>query len=54
MDNRLRFLYCHMTELWGRRKESAGRDWKDRCKRSTSASGKSGVQWETVIRTELE
>ena len=21
MDNRLKFLYCHVTELWGRREE---------------------------------
>lgn len=32
-----------VTELWGRREESTSRDWKDRCKRSTSTSGKSGV-----------
>ena len=38
MDNRWRFLYCAMTELWGRMwKEAAGKG-----KTGTSAGG--GVQ----------
>ena len=38
----------------GTQKESASREWKDRCKRGTRTSGKSGVQWEDVMRTEEE
>ena len=43
-------LYCNRTV--GTQKESVSREWKDRCKRGTSTLGKSGVQWEDVMRTE--
>ena len=43
MDNRLRFLYYPMTELWGRRECSTGREWRARCKRSTSMAGKAAM-----------
>ena len=44
MDNRLKFLYYSMTELWGRREEGMCRGWKARCKRSTRAAGKTAEQ----------
>ncbi len=49
MDNRWRFLYCGMTELWRTRKESGKPgNGKPRCKRGTqSNTGKSGWQWES-------
>ena len=30
------------------------REWKARCKRGTSHSGKSGWQWEAVMRIEIQ
>ena len=38
----------------GTRKESGSREWKARCKRGTSHSGKSGWQWEAVMRSEIK
>ena len=38
----------------GTRKESESREWKARCKLGTSHSGKSGWQWEAVMRSEIE
>ena len=35
MDNRWRFLYCCMTELWGRMKEA----WAGKGKTGASAGG---------------
>ena len=43
-------LYCNRTV--GTQKESVSREWKDRCKRGRSVSGKSGTQSEDVMRTE--
>ena len=43
MDNRLKFLYYFITELWGRREESTSREWKARCKRSTFMAGKAAM-----------
>ena len=37
----------------GTRKESGSREWKARYKRGTSMVGKSAMQWEDVMRTEL-
>ena len=33
---------------------SDGREWKARCKRGTSHFGKSGWQWEAVMRSEIK
>ena len=38
----------------GTRKESGSREWIARCKRGTSHSGKSGWQWEAVMRSEIK
>ena len=38
----------------GTRKESGSREWKARCKRGTSHFGKSGWQWEAVMRSEIK
>ena len=38
----------------GTRKESGSREWKARCKRGTSHFGKSGWQWEAVMRSEIQ
>ena len=47
MDNRLRFLYCCMSELWGTQRESTGAEWKAARKRGgTSLAGKAARQWE--------
>ena len=45
---------CLLYTSVGTQGESASREWKDRCKRSTRTSGKSGVQGEGVMRTELK
>ena len=42
MDNRLRFLYLMITELWGRRKK-AGAGNGTRCKRGTRRVGKTAL-----------
>ena len=38
----------------GTRKESGSREWKARCKQGTRHSGKSGCQWEAVMRSEIQ
>ena len=38
----------------GTRKESGSREWKARCKQGTSRLGKSGRQWEAVMRSEIQ
>ena len=43
-------LSCNRTV--GTQAESVSREWKDRCKRGRSVSGKSGTQSEDVTRTE--
>ena len=43
-------LSCNRTV--GTQKESVGREWKDRCKRGRSRTGKSVRQSEDVTRTE--
>ena len=54
MDNRWRFLYCGMTELWGHVRKAEAGDGLSRCKRGTSHFGKSGWQWEAVMRSEIQ
>ena len=43
----------HDDRTVGTQKESASREWKDRCKRGRSVSGKSGTQSEDVMRSEI-
>ena len=38
----------------GTRKESGSREWKARCKQGTSRLGKTGRQWEAVMRSEIQ
>ena len=38
----------------GTQRESQSREWKNRYKRGTSTVGKSAVQWEDVMWTELK
>ncbi len=54
MDNRLKFLYCGMTELRGHGWCTGGREWEDRRKRGTGHGGKAPCQREGVTRTEKE
>ncbi len=54
MDNRLRFLYCSMAELWGHGQWDGCREWEDRRKRGTGGGGKAAPQREGVTRTEKE
>ncbi len=53
MENRLRFLYCCISELWGHRRRCTGAEWKAACKRRTRLAGKTVSQWEAVKRTEM-
>ena len=41
MDNRLKFLYYDITELWGHVRVEP--EWKARCKRGRRGVGKSGL-----------
>ena len=38
----------------GTQRENQSREWKNRYKRNTSTVGKSAVQWEDVMWTELK
>ena len=38
----------------GTRKESGSREWKARYKRGTSMVGKTAMQWEAVMRSEIQ
>ena len=38
----------------GTQRESESREWKNRYKRNTSMVGKSAIQWEDVMWTELK
>ena len=53
MDNRLRFLYYCMTELWGHRGKAQPRDGAAG-KRGTGMAGKTAMQREGVKRTEIK
>ena len=54
MDNRLRFLYRDMTELWGHAWKSISREWKDRRKRGRGLHRQiRAAQPEAATRTEL-
>ena len=46
--------YTHLDVYKRQRKESGSREWKARCKRGTSHFGKSGWQWEAVMRSEIK
>ena len=52
MDNRLRFLYYTVTELWDAEREREPGMERPVQAGGTSTLGKSGVQWEDVTRTE--
>ena len=53
MDNRLIFLYCSITELWGHVRRAGAGDGLSRYKRGTSMVGKSAMQWEDVMWSEI-
>ena len=53
MDNRLIFLYCSITELWGHVRRAGAGDGLSRYKRGRSHVGKSAWQSEDVMWTEL-
>lgn len=52
MDNRQKFLYHAMTELWGRRRRGTARGRRTRGKRRRRAQGKTGAQAKGVRRSE--
>ena len=54
MDNRWRFLYCGITELWGHVRKAEAGDGLSRCKQGTRSIGKSVLQWESVMRSEIK
>ena len=54
MDNRLKFLYYIYTEDVGTRAESIGAKWKVARKQNICIVGKSAMQGEAVIRTEIK
>ncbi len=53
MDDRWRFLYCDMTELWGHGRRCRSRGWNTRGKRRIRRGGKPPRQGKGAMRTEL-
>ena len=53
MESRCKIPAPCMDRTVGTQKESASREWKDRCKRGRSTASKSAVQSEYVMRSEL-
>ena len=53
MESRCKIPAPCMDRTVGTQKESASLEWKDRCKRGKRMAGKSAIQTESVMRSEL-
>ena len=54
MDNRLRFLYRVLTEMWGRRRITGAGNGKTGASIKAEAAGKSASQAKDAMRNEIK